>query len=72
MAARSLTLEEALPHKAGSVQRRHTLLVRAKALNEKGSDFDSIDEVKNIFVEKIKEADMKNGQVLWPVRCALS
>jgi len=28
--------------------------------------------VKDIFVEKIKEAEMKNGQVLWPVRCALS
>ncbi|MFK7780569.1 MAG: glutamate--tRNA ligase [Candidatus Gracilibacteria bacterium] len=41
-------------------------------LKNKGSDFDSIDEIKNIFIEKIKEAGMKNGQVLWPVRCALS
>jgi len=35
-------------------------------------DFDSIDEIKNIFIEKIKEAEMKNGQVLWPTRVALS
>lgn len=35
-------------------------------------EFDSIEEVKNIFVEKIKEAEMKNWQVLWPVRVALS
>jgi glutamyl/glutaminyl-tRNA synthetase len=35
-------------------------------------DFNSIDEIKNIFIEKIKEAEMKNGQVLWPVRVALS
>lgn len=36
------------------------------------SDFSSIDDVKNIFIEKIKNASMKNWQVLWPVRCALS
>ena len=36
------------------------------------SDFEDIESVKDIFIEKIKEAEMKNGQVLWPVRCALS
>lgn len=36
------------------------------------NDFDNIDSVKNIFIEEIKKAGMKNGQVLWPVRCALS
>ncbi len=35
-------------------------------------DFSSVEEIKNIFVEKIKQANMKNGQVLWPVRVALS
>jgi hypothetical protein len=35
-------------------------------------DFHSIEEVKNIFIEKIKEANLKNGQVLWPIRVALS
>ncbi len=41
-------------------------------LNSRDGEFESIDEIKNIFIEKIKEAEMKNGQVLWPVRCALS
>lgn len=41
-------------------------------LTEKWSDFDTMDDIKNIFIEKIKVAEMKNGQVLWPVRCALS
>lgn len=41
-------------------------------LESKESDFDSIEEIKNVFVEEIKKADMKNGQVLWPVRCSLS
>jgi len=35
-------------------------------------DFNSIEEIKNIFIEKIKEAEMKNWQVLWPTRVALS
>jgi len=49
-----------------------------KALNialeilENNPDFDNIENIKNIFIEKIKEAEMKNGQVLWPVRVALS
>lgn len=41
-------------------------------LKSRTSEFVSINEVKDIFVEKIVAADMKNGQVLWPVRCALS
>ncbi len=35
-------------------------------------DFDSINSIKEIFIEKIKEAWMKNWQVLWPTRVALS
>ena len=35
-------------------------------------DKSSIDEIKEIFIPKIKEAGKKNGQVLWPVRVALS
>ena len=35
-------------------------------------DFESIDEIKDIFITEIKAAEMKNGQVLWPVRVALS
>lgn len=30
------------------------------------------EEIKQIFIEKIAESGMKNGQVLWPVRVALS
>ncbi|MDD2487048.1 MAG: glutamate--tRNA ligase [Candidatus Gracilibacteria bacterium] len=30
------------------------------------------DELKEIFIEKIKENGLKNGQVLWPTRVALS
>lgn len=39
---------------------------------ENNEDFNNVNEVKEIFIEKIKEAEMKNGQVLWPVRVALS
>lgn len=44
----------------------------AKGILTAHANFQSIDEIKNIFVEKISEAWMKNGQVLWPVRVALS
>lgn len=51
---------------------KKSLNISLDILKNKWSDFKSIDEVKNIFIEKIKENEMKNGQVLWPVRCALS
>ena len=35
-------------------------------------DKDSPENIKNTFLESIKESWMKNGQVLWPVRVALS
>ncbi len=35
-------------------------------------DNDSLDEIKNKFIEKIKLVQMKNWQVLWPVRVSLS
>lgn len=41
-------------------------------LEARSIDYTSIDDIKDDFVEKIKEAEMKNWQVLWPVRCALS
>ena len=46
--------------------------VVASDILDNNDDFNSVDEVKNVFIEKIKEAEMKNGQVLWPVRVALS
>jgi glutamyl/glutaminyl-tRNA synthetase len=35
-------------------------------------EIESIDQIKTIFIEAIKEAWMKNWQVLWPVRVALT
>ena len=35
-------------------------------------DTESMEKVKNTFIEEIKSRKMKNGQVLWPVRVALS
>jgi len=43
-----------------------------QVLKQQKSDFESIDQIKEIFISAIKEAEMKNGQVLWPVRVALS
>jgi glutamyl/glutaminyl-tRNA synthetase len=48
------------------------LNVTLQILEWEKNDFKSVNDVKNIFVEKIKEAEMKNGQVLWPTRYALS
>lgn len=41
-------------------------------LKARKEEFSSVNEIKEVFIEKIKEAEMKNGQVLWPVRVALS
>lgn len=51
---------------------KKALEISLEILENKEGDFENIDEIKNIFVEKIQENNMKNGQVLWPVRCALS
>lgn len=51
---------------------KKALNLSLEILKSRKNDFESIDEIKNIFVEKILNADMKNWQVLWPVRCALS
>lgn len=48
------------------------LEISLEILKNKTWEFESIDEIKNIFVENIKNAWMKNWQVLWPVRVALS
>ncbi|MDQ7009670.1 MAG: glutamate--tRNA ligase [Candidatus Gracilibacteria bacterium] len=48
------------------------LNITLEILKNKSGKFESTDEMKAIFIEKIKEAEMKNGQVLWPTRCALS
>lgn len=35
-------------------------------------DTENPESIKEVFVQAIQEAGMKNGQVLWPVRVALS
>ena len=51
---------------------KKALQIALDILRNKWDDFESIDKIKDAFIEKINEAEMKNGQVLWPVRCALS
>ena len=51
---------------------KKALELTLEILKEKWDDFESISDIKDAFVEKIKAAEMKNGQVLWPARCALS
>ncbi len=41
-------------------------------IQNKPIDFEDINSIKNIFIETIKWAELKNWQVLWPTRCALS
>ncbi len=48
------------------------LQVSLDILNKQESDYESIDAVKEDFIEGIKAAEMKNGQVLWPARVATS
>jgi glutamyl/glutaminyl-tRNA synthetase len=43
-----------------------------KILENKKWDFSTIEEAKESFVKEIELNGMKNWQVLWPVRCALS
>ncbi len=49
-----------------------SLQVSLNILAKQGSDYNSVDEVKESFIEWIKAAEMKNGQVLWPARVATS
>jgi len=51
---------------------KKALEIAINIISSRNYDFESIDEVKHIFVKKIIEAELKNGQVLWPVRVALS
>lgn len=51
---------------------KKSLQLALEILSAKNSEFESIEEIKNIFIQEIQKAEMKNGQVLWPVRVALS
>ena len=51
---------------------KKALNITLDILESKEDEFKNTEEMKPIFIEKIKDAQMKNGQVLWPTRCALS
>ena len=68
--AKELLLNEKM--KIDSLEMVKKWLKIALDIVNNNEDFNSIAEIKDIFIEKIKEAEMKNGQVLWPTRVALS
>jgi len=47
-----------------------SLKVTLDILENSNIDVEDLESIKSIYIEKIKEAWMKNGQVLWPTRCA--
>lgn len=51
---------------------KKSLKLSIEVLKNKKSEFENINEIKDLFITEIKNAEMKNWQVLWPVRCALS
>ena len=51
---------------------KKALNITLDILENKEGEFKNTEEIKSIFIEKIKDAQMKNGQVLWPTRCVLS
>lgn len=51
---------------------RENLEFAYNILKDESYDISDIESIKNIFISKISEAEKKNGQVLWPVRVALS
>lgn len=51
---------------------RESLEFAYNILKLESYDISDIESIKNIFISKISEAGKKNGQVLWPVRVALS
>lgn len=51
---------------------RSWLMLTLDILKNSNIKIEDPENIKNIFVDRIKLANMKNGQVLWPVRVALS
>ena len=48
------------------------LQVSLNILQKSEVDLENLEDIKNVFIEKIQESGYKNGQVLWPTRVALS
>ena len=51
---------------------KKSLELTKNILEDTNNSLDNVADIKDIFVSEIKAADMKNGQVLWPARVALS
>ena len=49
-----------------------SLELTKKILENTDNVLSTVAEIKDVFVKEIKAAEMKNGQVLWPARVALS
>ena len=49
-----------------------SLTLAKKIIEDTSLDITNPESIKDTFIDKISEAWMKNGQVLWPVRVALS
>jgi len=51
---------------------KESLNIALQLLEDSNVSLDTPDEIKNAFIDIISKNDKKNGQVLWPVRVALS
>lgn len=51
---------------------KKSLWVALNVLENREYSLESIDDIKTAFIDEIKKAEMKNGQVLWPTRVGLS
>lgn len=51
---------------------KKSLQMTLEILSDRNNALETPDEIKNTFIEWIKSRDMKNGQILWPTRVALS
>jgi glutamyl-tRNA synthetase len=67
----NLLLNEKMKIESFDIVKKWLQLAR-EILSAKNNLFTTPEEIKNIFIENIQKAEMKNGQVLWPVRVALS
>lgn len=51
---------------------KKALNIGLEILENEENNLEDFENIKNLFIEKINLAWLKNGQVLWPIRCALS
>jgi hypothetical protein len=51
---------------------KKSLMVALELLENNDISLTTPEEIKQAFINIISSKDMKNGQVLWPVRVALS